>query len=374
MTLFRSRDTPDDGEGRDGRVDGPERPRGAGGRRERASDRSAAHGAVSGVIGEPELWGAARPPGVNTPGRVTADPGPGRFVPGHRDTAPAGVSGGVGAVDRSGEHRFGPDGRHGDGGPDRNRGGGTGEGDGAEAEERARERPTGGWRADRWRADSPSGTRLRAGLVGALIASLTWGVVLTARDVPVIATPGPHHHHPELCSTLDFSPFEEAFGVPAYQPQSMALERDSWDMARCTVYLEHGFDGDEGEAMAEVHRQLMLTVETVLHHRHDPAEGFATRAEFRGLDQMIDDPVYTVEERPGVGDEALLVVDATSRPSGPVWGTMSVREARMELRMSWQYWPSPGSEALPELPELLDEAALAALEALRKPAPAPAPE
>ncbi|WP_228474184.1 hypothetical protein, partial [Streptomyces calidiresistens] len=227
----------------------------------------------------------------------------------------------------------------------------------------------GGGRVRRERFGGPAGDRLRAGVVGALVATLVWGLVFTARDLPVTASPGPHHHHPELCATVDFSPFEEAFGVPAYQPESMSMERDSWALARCTVYLEPRPRGDEGEAMPEVHRQLMLTVETVLHHRHHPADGFAIRAEFGGLEHMLGDPVYTVEERPGVGDEAWLLLDTSPHHPEPMWGSLSVREERLELRLSWHHWASPGADMLSGLPELLDDAALSTLEALREPAP-----
>ncbi|MFI0905334.1 hypothetical protein ACH4TE_17565 [Streptomyces sioyaensis] len=202
---------------------------------------------------------------------------------------------------------------------------------------------------------APEGAgRTKAGwlwaISGAVAASAIWASVLFATggfsDEPSPDLAG-YGYTVDLCADTSLAPFENAhFKTKAStsskdaNPQRSGAQLNTMDTMSCNVSLEAE---NAGSGSSDYSSTWMYNTVT-LHKKADPAPEFADS--YRSYEKQETSTRYTVENVPGIGDEAYLVTrrdDGSSSSSSYV--ILAVRDGWVTFQSTWSSYASSSSTA-----------------------------
>lgn len=183
---------------------------------------------------------------------------------------------------------------------------------------------------------------------GAVAASAIWASVLFATgsfsDEPSPDLAG-YGYTGDLCADTSLAPFENAhFKTKAStsskdaNPQHSGAQLNTMDTMSCNVSLEA-----ENARSTDYSSTWMYNTVT-LHKKADPAPEFADS--YRSYEKQETSTRYTVENVPGLGDEAYLVTrrDDGSSSNGS-YVILAVRDGWVTFQSTWSSYESSSSTA-----------------------------
>ncbi|MGW0841790.1 hypothetical protein ACWD26_16790 [Streptomyces sp. NPDC002787] len=184
-------------------------------------------------------------------------------------------------------------------------------------------------------------------LVGAAVASAAWagGVFLLGDDDTAADLRG-YRAKSNLCSSVDYSSFQNEYPEEDTAPVDNALEHEALDQSYCSISLKKSSSSTLSDAY--------FSVQVDLHKKTDPGPEFT--ALWSEYDQRYDD--YDVDEVTGFGDEAYLVTEDTTSgddTSGSRSATLAVRDGWMTYEMRWSAYGSTYDDVtMPEVDDVVE--------------------
>ncbi|MER6157068.1 hypothetical protein ABT147_16210 [Streptomyces sp. NPDC001868] len=184
-------------------------------------------------------------------------------------------------------------------------------------------------------------------LVGAVVASAAWagGVFLLGKDDTEADLRG-YQAKSNLCSSVDYSSFQNEYPEEDTAPVNNSLEHEALDQGYCSISLKKSSTSSLSDAY--------FSVQMDLHKKTDPGPEFT--ALWSEYDQRYED--YDVDEVSGFGDEAYLVTEDTTSgddKSGSRSATLAVRDGWMTYEMRWSaYGSSYDDVAMPDVDDVVE--------------------
>lgn len=184
-------------------------------------------------------------------------------------------------------------------------------------------------------------------VVGAAVASAAWagGVFLLGKDETEADLRG-YQAKSNLCSSVDYSSFQNEYPEDDGSPVDNSLEHEALDQGYCSISLKKSSSSTLSDAY--------FSVQMDLHKKTDPAPEFT--ALWSEYDQRYDD--YDVEKVSGFGDEAYLVTEDTTSGddnSGSRSATLAVRDGWMTYEMRWSAYGSTYDDVtMPDVDDVVE--------------------